>query len=203
MNSLLKSLALSALMVIGTQASAATTTDTASQAHPHILMQTSLGDIVLELDRTKAPKSVDNFVKYVQDGFYNGTIFHRVIKDFMIQGGGFTPEMEQKPTRAPITNEANNGLKNVRGSIAMARTNEPHSATAQFFINTVDNSPLDFSEPTEEGWGYTVFGKVIKGIDVVDKIRAAPTGSARPFRSDVPTTTVLIKKVSMVTRKVK
>lgn len=203
MNSLLKSLVLGTLMVIGAQASAATATDTASQAHPQILMQTSLGDIVLELDRTKAPKSVDNFVKYVQDGFYNGTIFHRVIKDFMIQGGGFTPEMEQKPTRAPIANEANNGLKNVRGSIAMARTNEPHSATAQFFINTVDNSPLDFSAPTEEGWGYTVFGKVVKGMDVVDKIRATPTGSARPFPSDVPTTTVLIKKVSMVTRKAK
>jgi peptidyl-prolyl cis-trans isomerase B (cyclophilin B) len=200
MNYLLKSLTLGTLMAIGTQASAAAD---AVGDHPRILMETSMGNIVLELDRAKAPKSVDNFVKYVQDGFYDGTIFHRVIKDFMAQGGGFTPDFAQKPTRAPVTNEADNGLKNVRGSIAMARTNDPHSATAQFFINTVDNDFLNFSAPTSRGWGYTVFGKVVEGMDVIDKIRTVPTGSGGSFPTDVPKTTVLIKKASMVVAKAK
>lgn len=199
MNYLLKSLTLGTLMAIGAQASAAD----AVGDHPRILMETSMGNIVLELDRAKAPKSVDNFVKYVQDGFYDGTIFHRVIKDFMAQGGGFTPDFAQKPTRAPVSNEADNGLKNVRGSIAMARTNDPHSATAQFFINTVDNDFLNFSAPTSRGWGYTVFGKVVEGMDVIDKIRTVPTGSGGPFPTDVPKTTVLIKKASMVVVKAK
>lgn len=198
MKYLLKSLTLGTLMAISAQASAAP-----ADTHPRILMETSMGNIVLELDRAKAPKSVDNFVKYVQDGFYDGTIFHRVIENFMIQGGGFTPDFAQKPTRATVTNEADNGLKNVRGAIAMARTNDPHSATAQFFINTVDNDFLNFSAPTARGWGYTVFGKVVEGMDVIDKIRATPTGSAGPFPTDVPKTTVLIKKASMVSAKAK
>ena len=201
MNYLLKSLTLGTLMAISAQAGAAT--DAAGDAHPRILMETSMGNIVLELDRAKAPKSVDNFVKYVQDGFYDGTIFHRVIKDFMAQGGGFTPDFAQKSVRAPVSNEADNGLKNVRGSIAMARTNDPHSATAQFFINTVDNDFLNFSAPTSRGWGYTVFGKVVEGMDVIDKIRSTPTGSGGSFPSDVPKTTVLIKKASMVVAKAK
>ena len=202
MNYLLKSLALDPLMAISAQASAGATTNRSGD-HPLILMETSMGNIVLELDRAKAPKSVENFVQYVQDGFYDGTIFHRVIKDFMAQGGGFTPDFAQKPTRAPVTNEADNGLKNVRGSIAMARTNDPHSATAQFFINTVDNDFLNFSAPTSRGWGYTVFGKVVEGMDVIDKIRTVPTGSGGPFPTDVPKTTVLIKKASMVVAKAK
>ena len=201
MNYLLKSLTLGTLMAISAQAGAAT--DAAGDAHPRILMETSMGNIVLELDRAKAPKSVDNFVKYVQDGFYDGTIFHRVIKDFMAQGGGFTPDFAQKSVRAPVSNEADNGLKNVRGSIAMARTNDPHSATAQFFINTVDNDFLNFSAPTSRGWGYTVFGKVVEGMDVIDKIRSTPTGSGGSFPTDVPKTTVLIKKASMVVVKAK
>ena len=201
MNYLLKSLTLGTLMAISAQAGAAT--DAAGDAHPRILMETSMGNIVLELDRAKAPKSVDNFVKYVQDGFYDGTIFHRIIKDFMAQGGGFTPDFAQKSVRAPVSNEADNGLKNVRGSIAMARTNDPHSATAQFFINTVDNDFLNFSAPTSRGWGYTVFGKVVEGMDVIDKIRSTPTGSGGSFPTDVPKTTVLIKKASMVVVKAK
>ena len=203
MKYLLKSLTLGTLMAISTQAAVGAATDPTGDNHPRILMETSMGNIVLELDRAKAPKSVENFVQYVQDGFYNGTIFHRVIKDFMAQGGGFTPNFAQKPTRATVTNEADNGLKNVRGSIAMARTNDPHSATAQFFINTVDNDFLNFSAPTARGWGYTVFGKVVEGMDVIDKIRTTPTGSGGPFPADVPATTVLIKKVSMVVVKAK
>ena len=137
-----------------------------------VKLHTNHGDITLALDAEKAPKSVANFVAYVKDGHYNGTVFHRVIKGFMIQGGGFEPgeKMNQKPTKAPIDNEANNGLKNERGAIAMARTNDPHSATAQFFINTVDNDFLNHTSPTPQGWGYAVFGKVTEGMDVVDTI---------------------------------
>jgi cyclophilin family peptidyl-prolyl cis-trans isomerase len=160
-----------------------------------VAMKTSLGTIKLELDRDKAPKSVDNFVQYVRDGFYNGTIFHRVIKDFMIQGGGFTPDMAQKQTRKPIQNEAKNGLKNKRGTIAMARTSDPHSATAQFFINHKDNDFLDY--PSRDGWGYTVFGKVSEGMSVVDAIAAQATGIQKRMR-DVPKQTVLIESVSVV-----
>ena len=168
-----------------------------------IQLETSEGDIVLELDITRAPLSVLNFMKYVQSGFYDGTIFHRVIENFMIQGGGFTPDMKRKTPNAPILNEADNGLKNVRGTIAMARTNDPHSATAQFFINVTDNSFLDHSSKTPRGWGYAVFGHVIKGMNVVDKIRSQRTGPNGPFRSDVPLKTVMIHKAVIIDDKVK
>ena len=163
-----------------------------------VKLETSEGNIVLQLDITRAPLSVLNFMKYVRSGFYDGTIFHRVIKDFMIQGGGFTPEMERKTPNAPIKNEADNGLKNLRGTIAMARTNDPHSATAQFFINTVDNSFLNHTDKTPRGWGYTVFGRVIKGMNVVDKIRNQRTGPNGPFPSDVPLKMVLIHKATII-----
>lgn len=176
----------------------ATTTAHADADHPRVQLQTNLGNITLELDRKAAPNSVANFIKYVEDGHYNGTIFHRVISDFMIQGGGFTPDFNQKKTRAPIKNEANNGLKNVRGTIAMARTGDPHSATAQFFINTVDNDFLDYSSPSMQGWGYAVFGKVVEGMESVDKIRAVPTGRGGPFPSDVPKEKVIINKATVV-----
>jgi peptidyl-prolyl cis-trans isomerase B (cyclophilin B) len=164
----------------------------ADDAHPKVRLETNLGNIVLELDRVKAPKTVENFLAYVNSGFYNDTIFHRVIDGFMIQGGGFTQDFEKKPTRPPIENEANNGLKNVIGTIAMARTSAPHSATSQFFINVANNDFLDYRAPTMRGWGYTVFGKVIEGMDVVDKIRKIPTGPGGPFRKDVPQKPVII-----------
>lgn len=161
-------------------------------------LETSEGNIVLELDMTRAPVTVLNFLKYVRSGYYDGTIFHRVIKDFMIQGGGFTPQMERKEGNATIINEADNGLSNLRGTIAMARTNDPHSATAQFFINTVDNSFLDHKNKTPRGWGYAVFGKVIKGMNVVDKIRNIRTGPNGPFPTDVPLKMVLIQKATII-----
>ena len=169
----------------------------AMAANPKVKIETSHGDIVLLLDAQAAPESVANFVLYVEDGFYNGTVFHRVIKDFMIQGGGFEQGMKKKDTRSPIKNEANNGLKNVRGSIAMARTNDPHSATAQFFINTVDNDFLNHSGQNSRGWGYAVFGKVISGMETVDKIRGVQTGTAGMFR-DVPVQPVTINKASLI-----
>ena len=164
-----------------------------------VKLHTNHGDITLALDAEKAPKSVANFVAYVKDGHYNGTVFHRVIKGFMIQGGGFEPgeKMNQKPTKAPIDNEANNGLKNERGAIAMARTNDPHSATAQFFINTVDNDFLNHTSPTPQGWGYAVFGKVTEGMDVVDKIRSVLTGN-RGFHQDVPLEDVIIESAEVI-----
>ena len=166
----------------------------AAAAHAQkVKFQTSAGDIVVQLDAQKAPKTVANFVQYVKDGQYNGTIFHRVIGNFMIQGGGFTPDMNEKPTRAPIPLEAENGLKNTRGTIAMARTNVPDSATAQFFINVVDNDMLNARGP---GNGYAVFGKVVEGMDVVDKIRAVPTTRKGPH-SDVPAEPVTIKKATL------
>jgi len=164
---------------------------------PRVLLETSMGNITLELDAKAAPATVENFVQYVKDGFYDGTIFHRVIKDFMIQGGGFNKEMVQKKARSPIKNEANNGLKNVRGSIAMARTGNPDSATAQFFINTVDNDFLNFTAPNPRGWGYAVFGKVVDGMDTVDKIRAVKTGFSGRYR-DVPVETVIINKATLI-----
>ncbi|WP_293226023.1 peptidylprolyl isomerase [Ottowia sp.] len=151
------------------------------------------GVITLELDQDKAPQSVTNFLSYVQNGHYDNTVFHRVIKNFMIQGGGFEPGMKQKGTQAPITNEADNGLKNARYTVAMARTSDPHSATAQFFINTVDNDFLDFKAPTAQGWGYAVFGKVVKGQEVVDAIKALPT-TRKGFHDDVPREDVVIEK---------
>lgn len=168
-----------------------------------VKLETSEGNIVLELDITRAPLSVLNFMKYVKSGFYDGTIFHRVIENFMIQGGGFTPEINRKQTSAPILNEADNGLKNIRGTIAMARTNDPHSATAQFFINVTDNTFLNHSSKTPRGWGYTVFGHVIKGMPVVDKIRKLRTGPNGPFRSDVPVKMVLIHKATIIGEKPK
>ncbi len=161
-----------------------------------VTLHTSMGDITLELDAEKAPKTVANFLQYARDGFYDGTIFHRVISNFMIQGGGMTPDMAQKATRAPVENEANNGLKNKTGTIAMARTNDPHSATAQFFINVTDNGFLDHSAPTAQGWGYAVFGKVTSGMDVVEKIKAVATGS-KGFHQDVPKDTVTIERVTV------
>ncbi len=166
----------------------------ADDAHPRVRITTNMGDIVLELDREKAPKTVENFLTYVKEGFYDGTIFHRVIDGFMIQGGGFTEDFQKKPTHAPIRNEADNGLRNKIGTIAMARTSDPHSATAQFFINVANNSYLDFREKTPRAWGYTVFGRVVKGMPVVDKIRRSKTGSGGPFRKDVPQTPVIIEK---------
>jgi cyclophilin family peptidyl-prolyl cis-trans isomerase len=161
---------------------------------PHVLLKTSMGNIVLELDPEKAPKSVDNFLAYVKSGQYKGTIFHRVIDGFMIQGGGFDKAMKQKPTKAPIQNEAKNGLKNERYTVAMARTGNPHSATAQFFINVNDNEALDY--PGQDGWGYAVFGKVIEGQDVVDKITKVPTGDNGMYQN-VPTTPIIIESASI------
>jgi peptidyl-prolyl cis-trans isomerase A (cyclophilin A)/peptidyl-prolyl cis-trans isomerase B (cyclophilin B) len=164
-----------------------------------VLIKTSLGDMTVELYPDKSPKSVENFLTYVNSGFYDGTIFHRVIDNFMIQGGGFTRELRQKPTRPAIPNEAKNGLSNTRGTLAMARTGDPNSATAQFFINVVDNPRLDFtSEANGATWGYTVFGKVVSGLEVVDKIKAVPTGPQGPFKSDVPTTPVVIEKITVI-----
>ena len=156
-----------------------------------VKLATTMGDIVIELDAAKAPKSVDNFVQYVKSGHYDGTIFHRVIGNFMIQGGGMTADLKQKPTRAPIPLESRNGLSNVRGSVAMARTNDPNSATAQFFISVVDNAFLDAAN-ARDGQGYAVFGKVVAGMDVVDKIRAVPTGPG-----DVPQQPVTIKTATL------
>jgi peptidyl-prolyl cis-trans isomerase A (cyclophilin A) len=160
-----------------------------------VRFNTSMGDIVVQLDKEKAPKTVDNFVQYVKEGHYNGTIFHRVIENFMIQGGGMKPDMSEKPTRAPIALESRNGLSNVRGSIAMARTMVPDSATAQFFINVQDNPRLDAAQ-SADGNGYAVFGKVIAGMDVVDKIRAVATGNKGPHQN-VPKEPILIKKASL------
>ena len=169
----------------------------AMAANPKVKIETNLGDMVLLLDAQAAPETVANFVLYVEDGFYDGTIFHRVIKDFMIQGGCFLEGMKKKEPRSPIKNEANNGLKNVRGSIAMARTGDPHSATAQFFINTVDNDFLNYTAPNTRGWGYAVFGKVIEGMETVDRIRSVQTGNMGMYR-DVPVEPVIIKKASLI-----
>jgi peptidyl-prolyl cis-trans isomerase B (cyclophilin B) len=160
-------------------------------------LHTNHGVIKLELNAEKAPKSVENFLNYVKAGHYDNTVFHRVIDGFMIQGGGFEPGMKQKPTAEPINNEANNGLKNENGSIAMARTNDPHSATAQFFINVNDNDFLNHSSPTPQGWGYAVFGKVVEGMDIVEKIKKVKTGS-KGFHQDVPVDDVVIEKAVVV-----
>ncbi|HEB67645.1 MAG TPA: peptidyl-prolyl cis-trans isomerase [Gammaproteobacteria bacterium] len=166
--------------------------------HPRVKIDTNLGSFVVELYPEKAPKTVENFLQYVRDGFYNGTIFHRVIDGFMIQGGGFTADFERKETRAPIINEADNGLKNTRGTIAMARTMDPHSATAQFFINVKDNPFLDHTAKTPRGWGYAVFGKVVEGMDVVDRIRKVRTGPGGMFPKDVPQEPVIIEKMTVI-----
>jgi peptidyl-prolyl cis-trans isomerase B (cyclophilin B) len=167
-------------------------------ANPEVELKTSMGAITLELYADKAPKTVENFLQYVKEGHYKGTIFHRVINNFMIQGGGFTTDFAQKKTRAPVQNEANNGLKNDIGTIAMARTSDPQSATAQFFINHKNNDFLNYTAPTPQGWGYTVFGKVIKGMDIVNKIAAVETGPAGPFPSDVPRKPVVIEDAKIL-----
>jgi len=164
---------------------------------PRVKLVTSAGDIVVELNAEKAPKTVENFVGYVKDGFYDGTLFHRVISNFMIQGGGFDKDFEQKSTGEPITNEADNGLKNNRYTLAMARTNDPHSATAQFFINVADNDFLNFTAPTANGWGYAVFGEVVEGTDVVESIKGVATGN-RGFHQDVPVDDVVIESATLL-----
>jgi len=165
--------------------------------NPRVKLATNYGDMVIELNAEKAPKSTQNFLDYAKSGFYDGTIFHRVIGNFMIQGGGFEPGMKQKETNAPIENEANNGLKNDKYTLAMARTNDPHSATAQFFINVTDNDFLNFSAPNPRGWGYAVFGKVVEGTETVDKIKAVRTGNSG-FHQDVPVEDVVITKAEVL-----
>ena len=169
----------------------------AAKSQPTVKIETNMGNIVVELDEAKAPQTVHNFLKYVQAGFYDGTIFHRVIRGFMIQGGGLTADMQDKPTKAAIRNEANNGLHNRKYTIAMARTSEPHSATSQFFINTANNTPLDYRSQNEGEWGYAVFGRVISGKDVVDKIERVATTS-RGIHKDVPISPIIIRKITVL-----
>ena len=184
-------------LLISTLVLACATSAFAAEA-PQVRLETSLGTIELELDAKNAPVSTENFLGYVRDGFYDGLIFHRVIPTFMIQGGGFTQEMQQKKTRAPIRNEATNGLRNDRGTIAMARTGVVDSATAQFFINVVDNNFLNHRSTSPREYGYAVFGKVISGMDTVDKIRAVPTGRAGRFPRDVPLEQVVITRATVI-----
>jgi peptidyl-prolyl cis-trans isomerase A (cyclophilin A)/peptidyl-prolyl cis-trans isomerase B (cyclophilin B) len=165
-------------------------------AQPTVEIKTNKGSIIVELNQDKAPNTVANFVKYANDGFYTGTVFHRVISGFMIQGGGLDKNLNEKETRAPIKNEADNGLANNIGTIAMARTNDPHSASSQFFINVANNAFLNHTEKSDRGWGYTVFGKVVKGMDVVDKIAKIPTDGG-----DVPTQTIMIESVTVLPNK--
>jgi peptidyl-prolyl cis-trans isomerase A (cyclophilin A)/peptidyl-prolyl cis-trans isomerase B (cyclophilin B) len=175
---------------------------TALAADPRVELRTNQGSIVIELYPGKAPKTVANFLQYVKDGHYNGTVFHRVIPGFMIQGGGLDKDMREKATRAPVENEAANGLKNDYGTVAMARTPDPHSAKGQFFINVKDNAFLNFREPTPQGYGYTVFGKVVSGMDVVEKIARVPTGDARGHQN-VPRDPVIIESAAVVAAKAK
>jgi len=176
---------------------AAETAPAPTGTNPMVEMRTSLGTMKIELYPEKAPKTVENFVRYAGERFYDGTVFHRVISGFMIQGGGFTPDMSEKETRAPIANEASNGLKNVRGSLAMARTGDPHSASSQFFINTVDNPFLDFTAETVQGYGYAVFGQVVEGLETLDAIKKVSTGS-RDGYDDVPVDPVVIESVRIL-----
>lgn len=183
-------LAVLAMMLPGQPAEGAA----APAANPQVVFHTDKGDIVIELFADKAPKSVENFLAYVRSGHFDGTIFHRVIPGFVIQGGGFTADMKQKPTSPPVENESKNGLKNTRGTLSMARTPDPHSATSQFFINLVDNRSLDY--PGRDGWGYAVFGKVVEGMKVVDAIAKEPTGSRGPYQ-DVPVTAIAVTKAEV------
>ena len=169
-----------------------------ADALPQVVVATSMGKFTLELYPEKAPKTVANFLRYVDDGFYDGTLFHRVIDGFMIQGGGFTNDMQRKATRGTIGNEADNGLHNELGTIAMARTGDPHSATSQFFINLANNTHLDHSEPTRRGWGYTVFGRCIEGMATVEKIKAVPTKRQGPYQN-VPVEPIIIKSMKQIT----
>ena len=188
MKNIIKYLVLTTIIFINNGVNAEMATNTI------ITVKTSLGDIKLELFNDKAPITAENFEKYIKSNYFTNSIFHRVIKDFMVQGGGFTPEMEEKETMSPIKNEANNKISNERGTIAMARTNDPHSASAQFFINLKDNTFLDFKSETTQGWGYCVFGKVIEGIEVIDEIAMVDTGSYGPHQ-DVPKDPVIIKEI--------
>ncbi|MEN9724519.1 MAG: peptidyl-prolyl cis-trans isomerase [Pseudomonadota bacterium] len=183
---LVKNLLLSSLLLLSLSAF----------AQPTVEIKTNKGSIIVELNQDKAPNTVANFVKYANDGFYTGTVFHRVISGFMIQGGGLDKNLNEKVTRAPIKNEADNGLANNIGTIAMARTNDPHSASSQFFINVANNAFLNHTEKSDRGWGYTVFGKVLKGMDVVDKIAKIPTDGG-----DVPTQTIVIESVTVLPNK--
>jgi cyclophilin family peptidyl-prolyl cis-trans isomerase len=182
---------ISALLLLATAGSALAD-------NPKVRMETTEGTITMELYPDKAPKSVENFLAYVDEGYYDGAVFHRVIDGFMIQGGGFTDDLQKKPTKDAIENEADNGLKNERGTVAMARTGDPHSATAQFFINHKDNDFLNHSGKNPRGWGYAVFGKVTDGMEVVDKIATTPTGGKGPFPTDVPQSTIVIEKVTRI-----
>jgi len=199
----LRTLGIAACLAMSAMAStpAAADSSTPSQGKsmstsPRVKLQTNQGDIVIELNAEKAPNTVANFLNYVNSGFYDGTVFHRVINNFMIQGGGFEAGMKQKPTEAPVKNEADNGLKNNKYTIAMARTSDPHSATAQFFINVADNDFLNFTAPTSNGWGYAVFGQVVEGTEVVDKIKTVRTGN-KGFHQDVPVEDVVIEKATV------
>lgn len=171
---------------------------TAVAADPMVRLHTNRGDIVLQLDTEHAPASVANFLEYVDSGHYNGTIFHRVIAGFMIQGGGFDTDYQQRDTRDPVQNEADNGLRNDRGTVAMARTSDPHSATAQFFINHSNNDFLNHTEKSSRGWGYAVFGKVVEGMDIVDAIAMSKTGRGGPFRKDAPIDMVIIETAERI-----
>ncbi len=190
LNQLLAGLLLSAGIIFSSHAADATM--------PRVTIHTNLGNIVVELNDQKAPKSVANFLSYVNEGFYSNTIFHRVISNFMVQGGGFDASFNRKETHDQIQNEADNGLHNGIGTLAMARTGAPHSATAQFFINVADNGFLDHTSPTARGWGYCVFGKVVEGMDVVNVIRNTSTGSGGPFPKDVPQSAVIIEKIELM-----
>ena len=185
------------VLLFGMVGSAAAQGGPKPESNPRVAFDTSKGRVVVELYADKAPKTVANFLQYVKSGHYDGVIFHRVIDGFMIQGGGFTPDMSQKPTRDPIQNEADNGLRNDRGTIAMARTADPNSASAQFFINTVNNDSLNHRGKTPQGWGYAVFGKVVEGMDVVDQITKVRTGS-RGGHQNVPVEAVVIKKATVL-----
>jgi cyclophilin family peptidyl-prolyl cis-trans isomerase len=188
------SLLISALLATAPQAAEPTEP---KLTNPTVTLETTKGTIVIELDPATAPKTVANFLHYAESGFYEGTIFHRVIPGFMAQGGGFTVDLQQKPTVAPVENEAGNGVSNARGTIAMARTSDPNSATAQFFINVVDNRMLDRNNPQGDGYGYAVFGRVTSGMEVVDAIVAVPRGRAGRFPSDVPKEPIVIQKVTV------
>jgi peptidyl-prolyl cis-trans isomerase A (cyclophilin A) len=187
-----------ALFVLAQTAPAPSPEATSAPAGPVVAIETTLGEIQVALYPDKAPLTVDNFLGYVRSGFYTGTTFHRVMPDFMIQGGGYDATLEEKPTRPPVRNEARNGLRNLRGTIAMARTSEPHSATSQFFINLKSNAVLDFGI-SRDGWGYTVFGEVVAGMDVVDRIAAVPTTSRGPHQN-VPRAPILIKAVRVLAK---
>ena len=196
LTSLLLVLTMSACQAQESSSTQTATKETKTMSNPRVLLQTSKGDITLELNAEAAPLSVANFLQYVEDKHYDGTVFHRVISGFMVQGGGFDEQYKQKATRASVQNEAKNGLKNSRGSIAMARTSDPHSASTQFFINHKDNDNLDF--PSFDGWGYAVFGQVVEGMDVVDAIASVQTGPIPPFGSDVPTTPIVINSATLL-----